>query len=347
MGRILDELKDVEDAPQDYSLGFGEPDTSSVPFSSDNFYEISHAPASESRITFIDGGNAELIASPSASLHFVRIFHTVYKGDNRVSCGSDEFYALAKAVAKDHRVFYDAKLFRSRARILTDTFFSTDFSFDSLDKDLRDGRHRFSISKVPSNIRRLAELSTALLMAKDSGAGDIIVLDGDFGARLPEEYKLISALQRVAYDRKVFVCALSKTSSMLSSAGFPVSVLLENSSPGGIWYYHPVIDTSASEVKREVYFAKFHPGSDYVFKFETFDSRPESELVFSLLAANSRDPVFLGYPYGLVEADRFARVSNRECECLKTMFMAKAGGEWRHLDSASKAIDAHSVLDNI
>jgi len=351
MGRILDELKEVEDAPQDYSLGFGEPDTSPMPFSSDNFHEISHEispePAAGSRITFIDGGNAELLASPGASLHFVRIFHTAYKGGNRVSCGSDEFYALAKAVAKDSRVFYDAKLFSSRVRTLTDTFFSTEFSFDALDKDLRDGRHRFSISKVPSNIRRLAELSTALLMVKDSGAGDIIVLDGDFGAKLPEEHKLLSALRRVAFDRKVFVCALSKTSGMLSSVGVPVSVLLEQRSPGGMWYYHPVIDTSNSPVKREVYFARFHPGSGYVFKFETFDSRPESELVFSLLAANSRDPVFLGYPYGLVEADRFARVSNRECECLRTMFMAKAGRDWKHLDSASKAIDAHSVLDSI
>lgn len=360
MGKIIDEMKSSleiaggsiqEVSQKGCSVGFGEPDSLPMPFSSDNFHEISPVSVSSlrtsSKMTFIDGGNAEILSSPGASLHFLRVFHTVYKDGSRVSCGSDEFYALAAARAGDGGIFYDAKLFRSRAGTLTDTFFSTGITFDSLDSALRDGNRRFSISLVPSYVRRLAELSTALLLAGNAERGDVIVLDGDLGARLPEERKLLSALSRVASENGVFICALSKTCRLLTSAGLPVSVMLDRNSPRGMWFYHPVMDTSGSGVAREVCFAKLHPGSDRVFRFETFDPLPEAGVIFSMLAHNSRDPVFLGYPYGLVEADRFARVSNRECECLRTMFMAKAGRDWKHLDSASRAIDAHSVLDNV
>ena len=85
-----------------------------------------------------------------------------------------------------------------------------------------------------------------------------------------------------------------------------------------------------------------------MFKFESFkNSKICVDAVFSFLAANSTDPVFLGYPYGLVESDRFARVSNRERECIRTMFMAKAGNRWGFIEKGSRSVDAHSVLDSI
>jgi len=45
----------------------------------------------------------------------------------------------------------------------------------------------------------------------------------------------------------------------------------------------------------------------------------------------------------LVEADRYARVSNEEKEYLKTRFLAEAGDLGRYL----RAQDAHSVLDSV
>ena len=69
--------------------------------------------------------------------------------------------------------------------------------------------------------------------------------------------------------------------------------------------------------------------------------------LFSLLMKNSTDPVFLGYPYGLIEADKSARVSNKESEYLKTIFLVKAGKQLKKISQYFKSTDAHSILDKI
>ncbi len=63
--------------------------------------------------------------------------------------------------------------------------------------------------------------------------------------------------------------------------------------------------------------------------------------IFSALAENSQDPVFLGYPYGLVDADKNARVSNAEKGFLRTVFSSKIDLE------KYNQLDAHDVLDKI
>ena len=336
---LLGEIKDSA-ADDPGLLAFGEPGRLPSEFSKEKFHKIAQMKDTGKDIIFIDGGNAEILSSPNFSVHFIRIFHTIYKDRKRFSCSSDEFYVFCAARNINKSIFYSAKLFSSRAKTLTDSFFSTDFLFNSLDGRLCEKDSRLDISRVPGIIRRIAELSTALLLAGNS-KGCCLVLDGDLTARTSEEDRIISAIKKVAEDNNVSVCALSKTSNLLTSTGGSVVSLLSSQSPSGAWYYHPVSGSSS------VCFAKLHPRSDYIFKFETIDSEPDLYSVFSVLAANSNDPVFLGYPYGLVEADRFARVSNREREMLKTRFMAKAGKEWSSIESASKALNAHSVLDNI
>ncbi|MBW2997854.1 hypothetical protein KY349_05935 [Candidatus Woesearchaeota archaeon] len=335
---IIDKvLKEVSDSADDDSglLVFGEPGQLPSEFSEDNFHGITKSQDAGQDIIFIDGGNAEIISSPNFCVHFIRVFHTIYKDRKRSSCSSDEFYVFCSARNINKSIFYSAKLFKSKATTLTDSFFSTDFLFNSLDNRLCEKDTRLDITRVPGIMRRIAELSTALLLAGNSDDNNI-VLDGDLTARISEEEKIISAISKVSKQNNVSVCALSKTSNLLTSNGGSVVALLSSKAPSGAWYY-----------SSPVCFAKLHPSSDYIFKLDTIDPDPDLNSIFSLLAANSNDPVFLGYPYGLVEADRFARISNREQEMLKTIFMAKAGKDWSSIETASKALDAHSVLDNL
>jgi len=85
-----------------------------------------------------------------------------------------------------------------------------------------------------------------------------------------------------------------------------------------------------------------------VFKFEIRKENSDkvNEILW-LLKRNSIDPVFLGYPYGLVEADRFARVTNEELDYLKTRFMSKAGKWYKELVPYLNALNSHEILDNI
>ncbi len=69
--------------------------------------------------------------------------------------------------------------------------------------------------------------------------------------------------------------------------------------------------------------------------------------VLGILAEASKDPVFIGYPYGLIEADKLARVSNEEAEFLKVRLISKAGKERSKIIGYMKTVDAHSILDNI
>jgi hypothetical protein len=342
---ILAELKDARKG-DDVSLAFGEPGYSPKDFSKDNFHKI--LPKSASRMFFIDGGNAEIFSAPNLCLHFVRIACLGYEGNKRSSLSSDEFYVLCSAKSKDGKLSYEAKLFVVKIGALGDDFLGKEFLFNPLDKELCEGSARMDLARVPGLVRRFAELSAAKAIASASQKGDAIIIDGDFTSRSDEERRLINAIKRIALGRENSVCALSKTSSLLTSSGNAVSVALSRLAPFDCWYYS---DVASQDSGSTVCFAKLHPSSSYVFKVEGFgfDKETDSRIgsIFSSIASNSRDPVFLGYPYGLVEADTLARVSNKEREFLRTVFIAKAGKDFASIASACRSLDAHSVLDRI
>jgi len=346
---ISDMLKEFSDMQLDDarpgagSLGVAETDLSPSEFSRDNFHKITVLPDSKGRLVFIDGGNAAIFSSPGSCVHFVRIFHTTYEGGKRISSSTDEFYVLANSIRKDGNLVYSAKLFKSRQAILDDSFFSGEFLFDPLDRALLDGGSRFSISKVPCILRRMAELSAAGMLASSAGRGDIIMMDGDLSFRTIHEKKLIDSIRsRIERDGVVFL-ALSKTSNLLTSSGTAVAAFLNDAAVYDAWYYFPVAKPVSRGTK--IFFVKLHPKSGHVFKLETFDLGFDMDHSFSALAVNSTDPIFLGYPYGLIEADMFARVSNKEQDYLRTVFISKAGKDWDRISRHERSLDAHSLLD--
>ena len=331
-----------------------ETDYSPEVFSSDLFSEVVAKTVPEKKFFFIDGGNCEIFSSPDICVHFIRIFHTVYSGDRRVSCSKDEFYVLCRTGVKDGNVFFSAKLFRSKVNSLTDAFFTESFWFDPLDSCFVERNSRMVLDRVPGMIRRIGELSTALILAGDADAGDVVVVDGDLCAKTGDDRKILRVLREVSLSKKVSICALSKTSDMLNSRGGSVVTTLSAAAPYASWVYSP----AAVRAGATIAFVKLHPKSDYVFKFEFLEEvfsqgglqsglNGVVQEIVSILASNSTDVVFLGYPYGLIEADRFARVSNREREVLRTMFMARAGNLWGCMAARERSLDAHSVLDRI
>lgn len=342
MEDVLEGLRSSGEGGEDGDLCSCETDCVRSAFSRDRFARLEPKTDDDRNIIFIDGGNAGLLSSPGSCVHFIRIFHTVYRGNRRIGCGADEFYVSCQAQGAGDSVVFSARLFRSDVNSLTDTFFAENFMFDPLDPALRQMGSRLAISKVPGMVRRIAELSTALLLAGRAEKDSIVVIDGDLCAKTGDEGKLLSALRSVSEERKVSVVGLSKTSDLLTSSGRSVAQVLSSMAPQGSWSYCPAAERRGALIS----FAKLHERSDYVFKIESF-TKTMTERVLPLLSANSSDAVFLGYPYGLIEADRFARVSSREKEMLRTMFMVKAGRDWNSFGSGERSLDAHSVLDRI
>ncbi len=298
-----------------------------------NFNEIKLIDSDKS-IAFVDAGNTEIFKAPDFSLQFLRVYYCIYKKNKRIFSEKNECYVLISAFSEKNNIFYKTKFFS-----IKDSLFDREFVFDSFDENLKEGKNRIEISKIINTIRRFAELKTAEKIIDESKAG-FIVLDGDLDAKLRYEKGILEKIYEKANEKNIGIGALSKTSDLLTEDGISVISILNLKSPK-IKYFYKIPNNDVFDR----FIIKLNEKSGYVFKFDA-SSRDFDEFL-SVLALNSNDPIFIGYPYGLVDADKFARVSNNEKEYLKTIFSMKIGKEFNDIIIHENALNAHDMLDNI
>jgi len=321
-------------------VDFGNGGYQAIEFSENNFFDIKKVDSGR-KVAFIDGGNQEIIAAPNFSVQLIRVYYAVYASGKRINAKKFEFYVLISANRADGKIKYETKIFPINYSI-------DNFSFDSFDESLKQGDNRVKISTIGGVIRKLAEIKVAEELVCILDKWDIIVRDGDLKVATIFEKNYFDSLYSKALDKGVVVSGLSKTSDLFTNNGKSLIFALNNMVPEGEWYYYPVVVIDNERHKAEMYIVKLNSKSDYVFKFEVLKkSGYDINEILSLLKENSSDPVFLGYPYGLIEADRFARVSNEEIEVLRMRFIAKAGDKWKKIKKCLNASNAHSILDNI
>jgi len=293
-----------------------------VPLSSDCFKPIISQPAK--RIAFVDGGNAEILKAPNFSLQFIRLYATIHEGDKRISQVKKEFYALIAASGKNG-LSYDIETFG--------TDFAVQESFAADDATLRTGLHLATPGAVADTVRMFAEFSLAQEVCKELRAGDVLVRDGDLMPTQTNAQQYIDELKRLATQRGVLLCGLSKTTTVLTDAGNSAAAALQRMAPAGIWLYQPLGSA--------ICFVKLHPKSGYVFRLDVL--QPEhARTAACALVSQATDPLFLGYPYGLIEADQFAQVPGNEATRLRLQVRAHGGTS---LSSHLSALNAHDTLN--
>ena len=324
---------------RDYFADFGGKGYSPIRIVDENFSEIS-AREHTGKIVFIDGGNAEVASGPNFSFHFFRIYYCIYEGKERKLNGRNEFFALVSTKEGGDGIVYTTKFFKGAP--------IGDLEFFPNDETLKDGLKRAKISRVGDVIRRFSELQTAINVMEILEEDDVIVLDGNLEAAFTGEQAYFDRLYRKAGERNVAVVGFSKTTSLLTKKGTPLAKIFLSKRPNGLWHYSPVVEIMNESHKADIFFAKLHPDSNFVFRVDIYDGVPyNTDNLFGALCSHSKDPVFLGYPYGLIEADKFARVSNQEKEMLQTEFRVKCGIEWEKIEKISKSQSAHDVLDRV
>jgi len=316
------------------SIGKSEFDSEDMPYFSDkryksfridkkNFHQIKEINSGR-KVAFIDGGNSEIVKAANFSLHFVRVYYSVWQDNKKIKGKKREFYVLVNT-------FNDGK---KGIKYKTEIYGvigleKEDLVFDSYDETLREGMHRVNISRIGEIARRFAELKAAEEAVDELEEGDILVRDGSLQSSVTNESKYFESLYKKAVEKGVLVMSISKSSNLITEKGNSLAALLNTISGEGAWYYHPIADIEHPEHQAELFMAKLHPNSKYVFRLESYKKQKfDFEEVFGLLMCNSKDPVFLGYPYGLIDADRFARVSNNEKEGLKMQLRAKIGRDF-------------------
>lgn len=295
-----------------------------VPLNDSCFRPILAQPAK--RIAFVDGGNAEILKAPNFSLQFIRLYATVHEHDKRVSQVKKEFYALIVASGKEG-LAYDVETFG--------TDFAVQQSFAADDATLRTGMHLATPSAVADAVRTFAEFSLAQEICTTLNAGDVLVRDGDLMPTATHASTYLNELKRAATTRGVLLCGLSKTTTILTDSGNSAAAALQRIAPSGMWLYQPPGST--------ISFVNLHLKSKHVFRLDVRRAE-DARAIACMLASQATDPVFLGYPYGLIEADQFAQVPGNEAARLRLQVRAHGGTQ---LNNHLAALNAHDTLNRL
>lgn len=298
-----------------------------------NFIEIKKEQFGN-KIAFIDGGQAELLKAVNFSLQFIRTTALIFKDNRKVDSSLNEFFVLAYADNNE----YKTEIFQLKGDAIDN------MSIDSLDSSIREGNERASVSKIGNIVRRFAELKLAKQMIEKLEKEDIVVLDGSLKCMVKGEDNYMQELFQKAEESGIIVASLAKTSKILAENGSCIaSQLSKLADSKNEWYYY-----LNDEGNLSISMVKLNKSSNHVFEFNIFNKQKElAESVLGLLANNSNDAVFPGYPYGLMQADKFARVSNQERDYLLTSFKANAGKRWNKLKQSVNVLNAHEILDTI
>jgi hypothetical protein len=289
--------------------------SSKIPLLKDKFFKFS---TQQGKIGFVDGGNAELLGAANFSLQLMRVYYTLYTETKREEQKRYQFYALITS----NKGSYDVKFFGD--------IILKEFTLDQSDEHLKQGKQNGEISRVGDMVRRFAELTVAKELVPKA---DCVIIDGNLDSTFTKENELLKSLKETADEHNVSIGGLAKTCDLLTDTGNSAIGALADLEPEGSWYYN----SNPS-------FVKLHPDSKYIFRL---DYHGELDKLVSLLQQHSCDPVFLGYPYGLIEADQFARVSHSEKRTIQTELMMKAGDRWKTISQFLTTKNSHQILDTI
>ena len=78
-----------------------------------NFHEIT-ASATNKKIAFVDGGNAEIIGSSNFSLNLTRVSYAVYQNNKKISVKKFEMLAFIQATSQNNEICYKTTFFMAK-----------------------------------------------------------------------------------------------------------------------------------------------------------------------------------------------------------------------------------------
>lgn len=274
---------------------------------------------------FVDGGNAPLFNSAALRVEYVRVCALTYKG-KRDRTRREEGVLLLRTTVHDGKEYITVKSYPPLQLQLSVPLTSKELSF---------GRERVSLATVANLARFLIECSFLQRLGQEA---DLLVRDGSLTPKNSYEERALHNLARKS--KKQVLVGLSKTNTLLKEGRSRSATLLARG-PRHAWIAY---DRKEEDV--HIFLTKLHARSEYAFRL---DAHGEDDAFFAAeqLARYAHDPLFPGYPYPLIEADKLARVSNKEVAMLRTRFQVEAGVEWHVLERLAKSTDAHDVLNNL
>lgn len=311
------------------------------------------------KIAFVDGGDGPLEESPNYLITMNRIYFSIFQGKKRVKPKMQPRMQFFSCVISDVSLDKGEKKITYNTMLFTHN--SEDKSLLPTESDLTSSTESSSIlqgSRLNSLARRFAEWQLAIRVVENElESGDVLVMDGSLQTGFKNESKYANRLYELAKSKKVIVCGLAKTSRLITESGDPLLARISEISSGinfKKWYIRIAEEVSADD-EGFMLVAKFHPKSNFVYRFEILReqflemNKEEIEAVLSSVAENSSDISMLGYPYGAIDADRFAQVRVNELGMYRGLMLAERlkNPEWKRLGKYSESVAAHDVLNGV
>lgn len=311
------------------------------------------------KIAFVDGGDGPLEESPNFLITINRVYFSLFQGRKRIKPKTNSriqffSYVTSNIHTEDgkKKVSYDTRLFPHNG---------ADSRYLPAEADLSSHTESTSVlqgARLNSLGRRFAEWQMAIHIAEvELKKGDMLVMDGSLQTSFKNEIKYANRLYDLALSKGVIICGLAKTSRLITESGDPLLARIAEISESvsfGSWYVK-VAEEVSSDDRGFMLAVKFHPKSQYVFRFEILreqfaDMSPdELNSVLASLVENSQDISMIGYPYGAIDADRFAQVRIDELNMYKGFVLSEMlkRPEWKRLHRFSASLGAHDTLNGV
>lgn len=346
------------------------------------FVEIRPDPSPPGRTAFVDGGNGVLAEAPDYLIVLNRVYYSVFRGAEKLrprGCGNI-VGSDGGGPARQGATFLSCVLPHAGDAVGCDgtasypeppTFdtrlypYGRDFLGCLPDDDdllsISDGKTAALDGSAPlaSLARRLAEIRLATRIASDElGPGDILVMDGSLQTSLDVERQYAGRLYDAAVKRGVIVCGLAKTTRLLTESGEPLLARASEIAAiaGHDRWYVPVAEGMFGDGLTSMLAVKLHPRSRFVFRIDVLCKQFQSmddvqrNAVFWSLASNSGDVAALGYPYGLIDADKHAQVRKKEAAMYRRSLYSRMEGRperRRMLERRPDSIIFHDILNRV
>ena len=294
-----------------------------------------------------------------------RIYFNIFKNNKRFQIQSKipqriEFLSYTSSNLNNNDISFETKI-----RPIKDKF--KDFLPDEEDlytkarEEKVDARTQVGMDVMASMARRFAEWKiTERIIDSELESGDIIVRDGSLQTGHQHEYKYMEKVFQKAMEKNVIITGLSKTCRLATDTQVSLIDSIQRLADESDirydkWCYYPVAWSKESnrEHKAVIMVVKLNKHAHTAFRFEIFKEQAENmseKKIFELIACiadNSIDIKVPGYPYGLIDADLWARVKNEEMEGYKNKLYSELSrmGIWPRVHPLMKIVNTHEKLD--
>ena len=281
-------------------------------------------PKSGGNLGFVDAGSGLLLEGAGACVGFIRTYGCVWK--EKKERLFDERFVVVVARGEKH---LEASLFTKEGNL------TNQLVFDAFDPRISLQGRRAYPRDVLSVVRTWLELAMVERLCPKVGEQGVVVRDGDLSVRGELLEEVLQNVASVAKSLNVLVLGIAKTSTTLTDSGKSASLVLMERGPNGLWVFDASQDSG---------FIKLHERSKCVCRCDILGSLAFLPKALSSLAETAKDPVFLGYPYGLLDADPLAPVTKQEEEQLRLQFAIKSRERFGQLE---RSTSAHGILDGL